>query len=341
MKKIISIILMTVLLVSVAIMPAFAQEASNIDAPLQEVLDKVDSDCNIKVVVSVTDYLDEIEKVKIKVQTDAECGYTKDKAETREEQSYWLNTQTRLTNEFYEKANQSVVDQMNFSDDELLDYFQYYYTLFTTKERILEISAIEGVQKIYLRCGFVSVDPEHLFEEELYRKVNIVSDIYEYDEVEYHYNADGELEWVLINTTFDYPQPLIVYAVIGDRVWVGDSRAPSVGYYVYDVARESFIDICSSKISWDDYDGLEEAIYKQNIGRPIGDIDRDGKLTILDATKIQCALAGLEEFDVYDELSDYVSSYGYLEYISDANMDGNRDILDATTIQLKLAKVEA
>lgn len=337
MKKLISILLIAVIVISLAITPAFAQETSKFSNSLQEVLDKVDDDCNIKVVVSLINYLDEVEEVKIKVQTDKECGYTKDEAKTNEELSIWLNTNTDLRNEFYAEVNQPILEKMNLSNDELLRYFEYKYVLFTTKERILEISAIEGVNRIYLEGGFVQPDPEHLYEEKLYRKTNIVSEIYEYDEVEYHYNEDGELEWVLIYTVINYAQPLVVYAVIGDRVWVGDSSWPNTGYCIYDVKQEDFFDICSSKISWDDYDGLEEAIYNQKIGRPIGDADRDGQLSVLDATKIQRVLASLDSFHMYDDLRYWNANFGSLAYISDFDRDGERTIMDATAIQFKLA----
>ena len=60
----------------------------------------------------------------------------------------------------------------------------------------------------------------------------------------------------------------------------------------------------------------------------IGDSDRDGELTILDATHIQRRLADLSPFD---RLGDY---------LGDVDGDGQLSILDATCIQRRLAAIE-
>ena len=61
----------------------------------------------------------------------------------------------------------------------------------------------------------------------------------------------------------------------------------------------------------------------------IGDVDGDGSVTVLDATKLQRWLAGFEG----------VSKLG--EYLGDVNGSGCTDIIDATCIQLKLADLGA
>ena len=73
----------------------------------------------------------------------------------------------------------------------------------------------------------------------------------------------------------------------------------------------------------------------------IGDINRDKKLDVRDATTIQKCLAGLEDF-YYDYKDEYL---GFAEkmhgkwqrYVSDFNRDGVRNIKDATAIQKKIA----
>ena len=60
----------------------------------------------------------------------------------------------------------------------------------------------------------------------------------------------------------------------------------------------------------------------------IGDADRDGEITILDATRIQRRLAGLAPSD---RLADY---------LSDVDGDRSLSILDATCIQRRLASID-
>ena len=60
----------------------------------------------------------------------------------------------------------------------------------------------------------------------------------------------------------------------------------------------------------------------------IGDADRDGEITILDATHIQRRLAGIYDADRLED------------YLSDVDGDGQLSILDATCIQRRLAGME-
>lgn len=76
------------------------------------------------------------------------------------------------------------------------------------------------------------------------------------------------------------------------------------------------------------------------IGELIGDMDKDRKITIKDATYIQKCLANIYEFD-NDEIWAYIyNSKAPLKYISDFNRDCSRNIKDATAIQRHLAKME-
>lgn len=82
---------------------------------------------------------------------------------------------------------------------------------------------------------------------------------------------------------------------------------------------------------------LENEPYNTNI---IGDCDKDRVLTILDATGIQMAIAGLKYLND-DVASDCNASYSdTLSYMSDVDRDGERTVMDATAIQLKLAGIE-
>ena len=66
--------------------------------------------------------------------------------------------------------------------------------------------------------------------------------------------------------------------------------------------------------------------FTQRVGY-IGDVDKDGKISVIDATEIQRHIARLNVLSV--------------EQIADVDRDGETTVFDATAIQMKLAKIEA
>ena len=97
---------------------------------------------------------------------------------------------------------------------------------------------------------------------------------------------------------------------------------------VYDAEQDRFFDI--TDIDFDDYPDLYEVWQRIDLGfctsqRFIGDADGDRDVTILDATKIQRGLAGL------DSKNDIVATG------ADADGDGEMTVLDATRIQRNIA----
>ena len=189
----------------------------------------------------------------------------------------------------------------------------------------------------------VTPDPNNLFEEAFIEQYkDSIRLVYEYDELYYHYDNEGNIDWVYIKAIISDPSVAYSYAVYGDMVCLLGSVEPFGDYYgVYDVAQDEFISAC--KI--DDlsaYDGLEQQVYKREFLKPIGDFDQDGKLTIIDATGIQYALAGLADFPYNDDLEEmwYFKVGKELKYFTDFDRDGKRTVMDATAIQYKLAGLE-
>ena len=168
---------------------------------------------------------------------------------------------------------------------------------------------------------------------------------YFYFEQYHHYvdetDPDSEIDWVLVyGGDMNYTQGK-VKQVVGRRVLFADeSSSPFVfKYAVYDVAKDEFYPI-DEKL-FDVYDGLEEAFYNEEVGvagMKLGDADRDKKLTVIDATIIQRAVAQLGEFDAEDDISDYKAIGTNVDFISDFDCDGYRTVLDATGIQLYLVE---
>lgn len=166
-----------------------------------------------------------------------------------------------------------------------------------------------------------------------------------YEEVYYHYNTDGEIEWVLIRgyTRFNPPWVLYPYGVFGDRV-LRMTEVPNhfcLDYCIYSVIEDDFYDI-SEKRNADKFP-LNTVFNELNIGELIGDMDKDNKLTVKDATYIQKCLAEIIDFpenDQVDGVHEKVNkSFEYLAYISDFNRDGVRNVRDATAIQKHIAGI--
>ncbi|MDO4748815.1 MAG: hypothetical protein Q4A12_06550, partial [Eubacteriales bacterium] len=138
----------------------------------------------------------------------------------------------------------------------------------------------------------VTFDPNNLFEEILFEKhrksiepyLEIYPDVYEYKELEYHYNEQGEIDWALIYARYcPYFEPDIMCAIACGRMWeLLDLNGP--GYSIYDVKNQTLEFVFN--VDWSKYEGIEEAVERAEIGRPIGDADFSGRLDILDATKI-------------------------------------------------------
>lgn len=140
----------------------------------------------------------------------------------------------------------------------------------------------------------------------------------------------------------------LIKGTFSDRVIItyDDGQPFTFGYGVF-WRRVGFVPLTEI---WDNpyFDGLHEMFIKHTDAVMsgdssavwlIGDADRDGKLTIIDATHIQKRLAGLEEYPFYDALPGVAQTkFGAdIRFVSDIDRDSVRSVLDATTIQKRLA----
>ena len=163
-----------------------------------------------------------------------------------------------------------------------------------------------------------------------------------YEEVYYHYNSEGEIDWALVRgyPTFNAPWGISPYAVFGDRIIRKITRKTfHVEYSIYDVSDNRFYDIVRNRN--DEKYQLNAVLTELNIGELIGDMDADNKLTVKDATYIQKCIAEVIDFPENDKVDGVYTSdgYGYLAYLSDFNRDGVRNIKDATAIQKHIAGI--
>ena len=166
----------------------------------------------------------------------------------------------------------------------------------------------------------------------------------EYYELYVHSQSEDGADWALAYAhTFDegFSQEYIKrYLIISDRVIIvnGMPEPFSSHYAIYDVKENVFTDLASVEL--EKYGDLEVVLDEINLGHMIGDAEKDNDLNILDVTKIQRCIAGLDEFHYLDDTLQGRSSLSNetLGYLSDMDRDGERSIMDATAIQQKLAK---
>ena len=168
-----------------------------------------------------------------------------------------------------------------------------------------------------------------------------------YEELYYHYDSQGNVEWALIcgyipgRTLWTFK----ICAVLEDRVIRGDrvmSGPFCTDYGIYDVTKQEVIDLASASEEEKYHDEIFAYLDENNIGEIIGDMDNDRKVTVKDATYIQKCVASIIEFPENDAVSKnfyYSEGYGYLAYLSDFNRDKVRNVKDATAIQKYVAGI--
>ena len=168
---------------------------------------------------------------------------------------------------------------------------------------------------------------------------------YMYSEYYYYYSDENNTdipEWVLAYGSYYGVEPSGCYGVFDEYcLQEVDCSVPNkLGYYIYLPTENEF---CPIERAWSmNIDGIEKAfsecLVPKGIARVIGDADKDGKLSILDASQIQLELASLAERN--DVAVGGLCVYGEeMKYITDLDKDGEIGILDATAIQLKLARL--
>ena len=199
-------------------------------------------------------------------------------------------------------------------------------------------------QWIYEKKGSVKWEPERPMTD---------PDYWEFTYSDYNelYACD---EWALVFATVNANDPWekIGHVCIGTRVvswWEPGAAIYPYGYFVYSVREDTFypIDrftnpvvgsaqdengadipvILEPAISLDDYPGILGVLDELEIGVMRGDADGDGRVTVLDATRMQRYRASL------------IAETGLDLAASDADSDGKVTVLDATRVQRTIAKI--
>lgn len=157
-------------------------------------------------------------------------------------------------------------------------------------------------------------------------------DWFDYRELYYHTDKNGKTDWALIYAFIPAAEPIELVTIVGNRVLrPGTKYMPfSARYGIYDVMEDKFIDAGSAAA--ENYVGFLKVFDKIDDGSLIGDLDRDGKLTIIDATIIQRCETGIRDYPD-DDVFSLTFEWGKARYYSDFDRDGKRSILDVTRLQ--------
>lgn len=347
MKRIISILLFVILIMSIIVTPAFAQENSKLEENLATALEKMQDDEKLEVWLFVVDTVDEDLVVQ---QTYEECGLTKETATTLEEVNLYQKTYRKIKSSFYKEFNEEVFKKFDVADEDVVFFSTMTpsFILRVSKAKVYELAQLDEVVSIGVYKLPIKPQPDHIFEAEFIEKYSeiIFSESHEYDELYYHYDKNGDMDWALVYECSYNSSPWNYHIMYKDRILMYGGYFPfSFAYGVYDAKAGEFYDILNDKFNFDDYKDLEVIFDSFMPGYPIGDADLDKDLTIMDATYIQRVLAGLTYFDERDTIESYFgyvswNELGYPRYISDMDRDGKRTVLDATAVQRKLAKYE-
>ena len=158
------------------------------------------------------------------------------------------------------------------------------------------------------------------------------NDLTMYQEVYYHPCADDDkpytTDWAIVEASISGIVACAEYEkIVGGRLLYAPNTYQSPFAFdigIYDAEKDQFFDI--EDIDFDDYPDLYEDWQKMDIGELTikeqpGDADGDLDVTILDATKIQRGIAGLD------------SKNAIVATGADADGDGEMTVLDATRIQ--------
>lgn len=287
-----------------------------------------------------------IDKETARRQAMKECGYIGGLPlnMTLEEVYAYKAAYNRIISEQEAAVANSFIEKLGIAEEDVVYLGNHPYVIAKlTKAQINEADTYAEVESIdYADAPMAEPDDTqsdsaNLFEDKV---KELYPFLYNYSELYYHSDNNGDVDWVLITgeEAAVFPEPL--YQVIGNRVIIEEQQTAPFGFgmAVYNVAQNTVSPIYDGMLS--QYDGLEEAFNEYGCGKLIGDVDGDGSISILDATVIQRCLASLRDYPASDVIQPFGDVEGALKYYSDYNRNGERDIIDATCIQRRLADLD-
>ncbi len=205
---------------------------------------------------------------------------------------------------------------------------------------------------IIFNDGKTTINPYNSFKDRIYEIINYPTDepyvdwdtylspeTSTYKELYYHFGENTELpEYVLFKLKADEEKNIPCVSVFGNYLMrdLWSSSPFAHGYAVYIPMEDRLLSLPDAY----NYgvEGIEECIPFCGGVELIGDMNKDGKLTVSDATFIQKQIAELVN-DPFDTLENYKKGDEELPlgFKSDYDRDGKRTVKDATAIQKHIA----
>ena len=342
MKRLVSIILVTILLMSLAVTPVFAESSGLINEYLQEKLDAIGDDDKIAVWIWIYSAID---MDAIEHQALVETGLVGEELDTLDEIDAYRKARTRLIADYYEAENQAILDKIGVAEEDIIfsSSLTSSFILELTKTKVYEVAQMQEIASIdyYDQTEYDPPigpdvdDPTEVLPPDGYKSrfVEKYGEPMYYSEFcRYPDNADRVPKWVLVQAAVSRvmvdpgEDPTRMFIVNGDLVFGADSLyLPfKTSFAVYDVAKDEFFDL--TEVDFREYGNLDKEVIQLGIADIVGDLDGDGEISVLDATKVQLIVAKMANLKNF--------------YVADYNRDNDLDVMDATAIQRKIAKLD-
>ncbi len=164
-----------------------------------------------------------------------------------------------------------------------------------------------------------------------------------------YYSATGDEstpDYILAFSGENVCSPAYSAGAFGDKYLLQEYNIYYPYTLGYHIITTEDMKVYTLREAWDaQLDGIEAVFEDFGLGEKRGDSDRDGEITIKDATLIQKCIAKLEKFTEYE----YVSGFAergqgkdgmFHDRISDMNRDGEVNVKDATAIQKHVAGIK-
>lgn len=338
MKKAVSMLIITAILLTCCVVSASAQ--GKIADSLQAKMDTASDSETIRVIIWLNNPVDKSEVFR---QAFRECGYIGGLPlnMTAQEVDAYRTVYNRIVHEQEAAAVNSFIESFGLDEACINETYCLCINANLTKAQIASAASYTEVEGVYFDDEGVPVEPltaelpnlQKRFETlctSMYEEAEVLA----FEELYTHLDAGGEADWILVYGCSNVQAPMPLTTVIGNRVIsVGSVEIPfDTGYAIYDLRSDGFMDAAAQEAAgYDDFTAVFDSIVTE--GRLIGDIDGDNDLSIVDATLIQRCEAQMCDYpanDIYYLSEDY---YATEHYLSDFDRDGERGILDATCLQ--------
>lgn len=163
---------------------------------------------------------------------------------------------------------------------------------------------------------------------------NLYLTYYELGEIDV--DCDDGMDFVLMYATFGDFATALTSLDMGNRfIALPHICSPfEFGYALFDLENREFIPLSEQVLI--EYPQIDYYLDLYDVGDEYGDADRDGVLSIMDATFIQRTLVNLEEYTYHE----YLDEFGLIgKRRSDFDHDLQVTVMDATAIQKQLVGI--